>query len=520
MIRAYKNPPKGKTISNEGGEVFKITPLQQLERFLYLGAVGGTFYANENDHVGQNLTNVEAAINAHGHDAVDLIVNVGENAPKHDHVLVAYAIAISAEDAEVRSYALSQFNKVVRTGTHLFTLLEYIKGRRGWGGGFRRAVQNWYLSKNDSQLAYAVMKYKNRSGWTHRDVLRKAHPQPTNQTQNGIFKFITSGELLADDSPAHQFIEAALEASTTDDIDRAIELVREFNLPREVINTKFLKDPRMWEALLPKMGMTAMFRNLRNMHKSGFLVQGSDAEREVVRRLNDANALQKGRIHPVQVFLARQNAMYEIDRRDSFWSSRERIENFPQSVTNALEGAFYLSFGNLEGTDKRILVGVDVSGSMTSVIGGTSITSAEWAAVLAMVTVRQAPFAEVYGFSDGFINLGLTPHDSLEDVTRKTQMHTFGWTDCALPMVHARENNKSFDAFVIYTDSETGGAHNVEDELARYRKGFVEDAKLSVVATESNNISIGDPNDPNVLNVCGFSPQTPMLLEKFINGRG
>lgn len=520
MISAYTIPRRGKTISNEGGEVFTITPLQQLERFLYLGAVGGTFYATEAKHVAQNLSNVEEAINTYGREAVDMIVNVGENAPKHDHVLVAYAIAISAEDDSVRSYALSQFNKVVRTGTHLFSLLEYIKGRRGWGGGFRRAVSGWYLAKSNDQLAYAVMKYKNRAGWSHRDVLRKAHPQATNQSQNAIFKFVTSGELLADDSRAHAFIEAALEASVTDDINRAIALVREFNLPREVINTVHMRDPRMWEALLPKMGMTALFRNLRNMHKSGFLVQGSDAERDVVRRVTDQDAILKGRIHPVQIFLARQNAMYEVNR-NSYWDSRTPLKDFPQSVTNALEDGFYKSFGVLEPINERILAAVDVSGSMTMPIGGTTITSAEWAAVLAMVTVRQAPFAEVYGFSHEFIDLGITPHDSLDDVMRKTNDRNFGWTDCALPFVHARERDKTFDAFVIYTDSETGGAHNVEGELARYRRHVGNsDVKLSVVATESNDISIGNPNDPNVLNVCGFSPQTPMLLEKFIGGKG
>lgn len=519
MVAAYRRGNR-RVQSHEGGMVYTISPLQQLERFLYLGAVGGTFYASTHDHAEQNLSNVEKAIADHGREAVDMIVNVGENAPKHDHVLVAYAIAISVKDDDIRAYALSQFNKVVRTGTHLFTLLEYIKGRRGWGGGFRRAVQNWYLEKNNDQLAYAVMKYKNRAGWSHRDVLRKAHPQAVNQSQNAIFKFVTSGELHADDSRAHAFIEAALEASTTDDIQRAIDLVREFNLPREVINTKFMRDPRMWEALLPSMGTTALLRNLRNMHKSGFLVQGSDAEIDVVRRIGDREAMKRGRIHPVQVFLARQNATYDVVGRSGYWTYREELPNFPQSVVNALEGAFYDSFGNLEQIDKRILVAVDVSGSMTSVIGGTTITSAEWAGVMAMVTARQAPFAEIYAFSHEFMKLGITPHDSLDSVLEKVNDRNFGWTDCALPMVHARENRKQFDAFVVYTDSETGNAHDVQYELERYRREFVADAKLSVVATEANNISIGDPNDPNVLNVCGFSPHTPKLLEAFINAKG
>lgn len=519
MIPAYRRRPQS-IISPEGGSVYTITPLQQLERFLYLGAEGGTYYANEREHVDQNLTNVETAIRENGHEAVDMIVKVGEKAPKHGNVLVAYAIAISAENDEVRAYALSRFNDVVRTGTHLFNLMEYIKGRRGWGTGLRKAVANWYLSKNEYQLAYQVMKYKQRDGWSHRDMLRKAHPKAENQSQNAIFNFVTSGELHADDSKAHAFIIAAIEATETDNIDRAIELVDQYNLPREVINTQFLKDPRMWEALAQKMGMTAMMRNLRNMHKSGYLVQGSDAEKLVISKITDQEALHKGRIHPVQVFLAKQNAQFNIERYGSYgFTTRTPIIDFPQTVLNALEDAFYKSFANLEGTDKRILIGLDVSSSMTATISNTAISSAEWSGLMAMVTMRQAPFAEVYGFTQGFIDLGLTPHDSMDDIMRKISDRNFGGTDCAQPMVFAQQNNRKYDAFVIYTDSATGASHDPAVELEKYRKkSGVEDAKLSVVATESNNIGIGDPNDVNTLNVCGFSPQTPLVLEKFING--
>lgn len=521
MIDMYKGR-RGNTISNEGGEVFTISPLQRLERFLYLGAVNGTFYASKEAFAQDALDAVVKAIAESGRDAVDMIVDVGQNAPKHAHVLVAYAIAISDSNPDTRVYALGRFNEVVRTSTHLFNLMEYIKGRRGWGGGLRRAVANWYLSKNDYQLAYQVMKYKQRDGWTHRDVLRKAHPQAENQTQNAIFKFVTAGELHADDSDAHAFIQASLEASQSDDIGHVIDLVQTYNLPREVVPTQFLKDARMWEALAPGMGMTALFRNLRNMHKSGYLVQGSDAVKLVVDKITDEDALRKGRIHPAQVFLAKKNANHEVPRDNGYWfmeSEELRLEDFPKPVLSALETSFYKSFDNLEGTDRRIMLAVDVSGSMSTLMPGLPVSSAEWAALMAMVTLRQAPFAEVYGFAREFIDLGITPEDSMDDVMRKTSMHNFGWTDCAQPMVHAREKKMKFDAFMIYTDSGTGHAHNVPQELAKYRKtSGIHDAKFGVVATVANDISIGDPNDPNVLNVVGFSAETPAVLERFVNG--
>ena len=65
---------------------------------------------------------------------------------------------------------------MARTGTHLFIFARYVQQFRGWGRGLRRAVGDWYLAKEPDKLAYQVLKYRQREGWTHRDLLRLAHP--------------------------------------------------------------------------------------------------------------------------------------------------------------------------------------------------------------------------------------------------------------------------------------------------------------------------------------------------------
>jgi 60 kDa SS-A/Ro ribonucleoprotein len=246
------------------------------------------------------------------------------------------------------------------------------------------------------------------------------------------------------------------------------------------------------------------------------MVQGSDATRQIVESIADTEWLRKGRIHPAQIFLAKQNA--SVIPRASVWDAPTRRDpTFPQSVLNALESAFYKSFDNLQGTDKRIMLAIDVSGSMSSSIAGMSVTAAEWAALMAMVTLRQAPHAEVYGFSANFINLGITAYDSMEDVMRKTADKNFGGTNCALPLTYATEQNMKFDAFVVYTDSETYSLGYVPSTLQKYRASSgVQDAKLIISATEANNITIGDGNDPNTLGVCGVSASAPKAIENFM----
>ena len=67
---------------------------------------------------------------------------------------------------------------MARIGTHLFHFMEYVEGFRGWGRGLRQAVASWYTARPADELAYQAVKYQQRDGWSHRDALRLAHPQP------------------------------------------------------------------------------------------------------------------------------------------------------------------------------------------------------------------------------------------------------------------------------------------------------------------------------------------------------
>lgn len=47
---------------------------------------------------------------------------------------------------------------------------------QGWSQGIRKAINNWYLSKEPLDLVKCVTKYKSRYGWKHKDILKMAHP--------------------------------------------------------------------------------------------------------------------------------------------------------------------------------------------------------------------------------------------------------------------------------------------------------------------------------------------------------
>src|SRR5439155_27112746 len=130
---------------------------------------------------------------------------------------------------------------------------------------------------------------------------------------------------------------------------------------REAIPTRFLNDKLVWEALLERMPMTAMIRNLGKMTSVGLLESNLDTSTKmVVSRLTNADILKKSRVHPLNVLVAqRMYAQGHGDKGSLKWSP-------VSAITGALDDAFYGSFGNVERTGKNFFLGVDISGSMAS----------------------------------------------------------------------------------------------------------------------------------------------------------
>ena len=95
---------------------------------------------------------------------------------------------------------------------------------------------------------------------------------------------------------------------------------------------------QVWDALLKKMPITAMIRNLGKMTSIGLLEENNEQVLLVCEKLHDEAQLKKARIHPFNVLLALKT--YESGRGDKgslSWKVNTRIKK-------ALEDAFYLSF--------------------------------------------------------------------------------------------------------------------------------------------------------------------------------
>lgn len=505
------------TRNNAGGFAFKADAWNRLLRFLILGSEGGTYYVGESDLTSQNMDNVRACIAADGQRAVRTIVDVSVagRAPKNDPAIYALALAASyGSDIKVREAALAALPKVCRIGTHLFTFAAFVDGMRGWGPGLRRAVANWYLEKPADKLAYQLVKYQQRNGWSNYDLLRLAHPNPRDDAQKTLFKWVDgkTEEVITGESAPGLGLLWAFEGAKRGDEKTVISLIRSAGLTREMIPTEHQKSPAVWEALLEKMPLTAMIRTLGRMGAVGLLSPLSSASKLVCERLADRERLRKSRVHPIQVLSALLTYGAGRGQKGSLsWTA------VPQ-VVDALDAAFYSAFENVEPTGKRFYLGVDVSASMTmgEVAGVVGLTPNMGAAAMAMLIARTEPNYFIGGFSTQFIDLGISARDRLDAAMRKCQRN-YGGTDCAIAIKHALDQKYQVDAFVVITDGETwAGNMHASQSLNLYRQRMGIDSKLIVINMVANRTRIADPQDAGSLDVVGFDASVPGLITEFL----
>jgi 60 kDa SS-A/Ro ribonucleoprotein len=522
--------------NNAGGYTFQVDEWKRLERFLILGTEGGSYYATEKKMTKDNAKCIDKCLALDPARTIKTIVEVsdGGRAPKNDYAIFALAMAAGSENPEARKLALAALPSVCRIGTHLFQFVSVIENFRGWGRGLRTAVGNWYLNKNADQLAFQVLKYQQRGGWSHRDVLRLAHLTPTPE-QNAVLRWAVSGyEGLGDRSVVGKdkvttrtynavdnlpaILSGYEELKKATSVKDVVNLIQTYGFTHEMIPNEHKASKEVWEALLPKMGYTALVRNLGKLTSVGLLTPMSNPVNLVTEKLNDFGAIKKARVHPINILIALLTyAQGHGDKGKLTWTPNQR-------VVDALNEAFYGSFQTVEPTGKNHLIAVDVSGSMSwtswganSAAGCQALSPRLVASAMAMTVARSEKNYHLVGFSHRMQELKISPTMRLDEVVRIMEAVPMGRTDCGLPMIYAKETKLPVDAFSVFTDNETyAGNIHPHQALRQFRETSGRAAKLAVFGVTATEFTIADPNDAGQMDFVGFDSAAPSVFADFV----
>jgi len=321
----------------------------------------------------------------------------------------------------------------------IFELAEYLKNRGGWGRAKRAAIAAWYEKMNaDGRLPYQVVKYRQRNGWTHRDLLRLSHPKGLDQN---VVNFVLDKPL---EGPVDPIIAGFKTIQSQTDLKYVLNNLQSWpELPWEAIPTQFLKEPQVWKALFynGQLKGQALLRNITRLARIGAFDDMTFVA-DVARMLTDEGLIELTRLHPVNYLNAA--VIYEEGQTDReqtrhvqlgggmmFHVPRKPIDwRINGVVRDALLDGFYLAFKNVVPANKRTLIGVDVSSSMGGPALGLDLSCAQVAAVVAMLLARTEPMHMIMGFSRRFVDLGISAKDTFQSAFNKVSDVGWGGTGC------------------------------------------------------------------------------------------
>jgi 60 kDa SS-A/Ro ribonucleoprotein len=542
----YEEPKDTFTISNE----------IKLKRFLFLGSENGTMSIKPKDLTHSHIQCINILLQQEQFTTIlDIIHEYTTKTFKKDCLLCILAICCSLkingdvtfnEDAvrrqgtkskdllikEFKNHCFEIVLDICKTPTQLFLFIDFYQkfnqrvfGSKAWNKTMKNYISQWYLTKSPSDLLYLITKYQNRNNWTHKDVIRLCHVKTNDFYLNQIFRFIIKGlEPNISYSEHFNYIFAIKSLATETNINKVIELIKLHNLVREQIPTKWLNYNSVWSVLIVRMPDIALLKNLNKITSVGCLDNPFNLEM-ILNKINNI------KVHPLQILITiKQYSTGSGDKGNLHWTPN-------QHIIDALNELFYKSFDNIQKTGKKILLALDISGSMTwtNVCGIDCLTASEVACAMALIfdkvenastltSVKGAnnvPLTDgkvdIFGFSKDFIPLPVSSSKRLDDNLLITKNKTFGPTDISVPFEWAMTNNKEYDCIIVFTDSETN-CNKIPPSVAleNYNKALGLDTKLIVCALAANDISIADTNNPNMLDICGFDTSTHEVINEFI----
>jgi 60 kDa SS-A/Ro ribonucleoprotein len=566
--------------NSSGGFTYKISDEEMINRILILGTNSNTYYSSA-----EKLTNdaiefiKKMVLEGNGLFLIEKLkeVYVSGRAPKQDPLFFVLALLTQSDmPLDVRKSGYDIVSNL-RTFSQLYLWKGIRKQLANKKKCFGRAVRDAFFrmiqNKSGEQFAYQAVKYRSRKfgseTWSIDDIIKCSHiPSKKLKTDSQlVISYLIKGmekteedyKKCIDDKTTKvmQFLRAVevvkSEACTS---DTAIQLVRQFKLPREVLHTKLLNDSNVWRSLLFTstvadtgvirkiiMPITALIRNLGVMSQRG-LFDDCDVATLVANYITNPAVLKAGRVHPVTILLAKLTYSSGKGIKGKLtWSVNKQI-------SDALEEAFYVAFGNIEGTGKRIMHAIDCSGSMTLAVCAIPYLSAcQAVSTLVMEAVRREYKYHIdhkteyvqdimlFNHTSSFVDIDHT--HKLNEVMKIVQDRNFGSTDCAQPMIKALEKFNSsegkyglYDLFIVYTDNETYYNPKIHpsEALDNYIKATGIDAKMVVIGTTPTPNSIGygensvlsttNPknNTPLALNIVGFDLNAPILIRNFTVG--
>jgi 60 kDa SS-A/Ro ribonucleoprotein len=245
----------------------------------------------------------------------------------------------------------------------------------------------------------------------------------------------------------------------------------------------------------------------------------------VAARLADPDEIRRSRQFPYQFLAAYLNASDEV----------------PQKIKAALHKAAEIACGNVPELPGPVVIGLDVSGSMSAAVTGnrgrgatSKMRCVDVAALFAAAILRRNPDSVVIPFDTAAYEVRVDPTDSVLSLAERLAKYGGGGTNCSLPLAAAniRYHERRFAGCVLVSDNESwvGTGRNGSTAVMTEWQGFVKNQlRLGGHAIPSPKLVCIDlqpyttaqaPERSDILNVGGFSDAVFSIVAAFLADDG
>ena len=231
----------------------------------------------------------------------------------------------------------------------------------------------------------------------------------------------------------------------------------------------------------------------------------------IANRIRDEKAIQRSRVFPYQVMMA-YNVIEPTD--------------IPMVIKLAVQSALDLSLTNVPSLPMSTIIGVDVSGSMTSPVTGNrgSVTSKveciDVAALVASAYLRKNPETVVMPFDTGLRQVSLNPYDSVATNTKRLRLNG-GGTAVSVPLHEANAKKLKADLVFIISDNESWhdrsifyrGSTALMEEWKTFKK---RNPKAILVCMDITPNTTAQARGKDVYHIGGFSDSVFTFLAQVV----
>ena len=436
--------PKTDAVNAAGGKAYALSAKSALARYAATGCLSSTYYVKAEDHLDRII---DLAAKCDEKFVAQLAIFARKEGFMKDMPALLMA-HLSTRGNKGAKYLKAAFPVVIDNGTMLRTFLQIITsgrlGRKSLGTGPRNLCQKW-LTEHDAEWVFRQLSVQH-GGFTAKDVVSVVHPNgaEASKEHDALFGYWTGKVVYRGSNHRYQHLPKLVKDFEKWKRDRT-------QLPPKVdfrLLTAQQLDAKQWATIIQQGNYHFVRMNLNTAVRQGAFKADPGLEEHVAQLLTDENVIRKVRLMPYQILAAYKSIDAEV----------------PRCIVDALHDAMEKAVLNAPMFDGKLLVIIDVSGSMRSPVTGyqyggipaSKVSCVEVAALFSAAMLRKNKVGTVLPV-DTSVHSNYRPEPRNTVLTEAQKLAQFGGGGTALSegLRFVNSNRKRYDHVVVLSDQES-----------------------------------------------------------------